>query len=119
LSNLASILRAEPGLTIEVEGHTDDRGDATYLERLSAQRAGLIHHLLVRQGVPLASVVARGYGKSRPVASNATASGREQNRRVEIVISGAPIGNMATWDRSYSLTPGVPQATRVVDVTRR
>ena len=105
LSSIAAIVRAQPGLMVEVEGHMDDRGDAVYLERLSAERAGTIQHLLVRQGIPQTAVVARGYGRSRPVASNATAAGREQNRRVEIVISGEPIGNMATWDRSYSVTP--------------
>ena len=105
LSNIASVVRAHPGLMVEVEGHTDDRGDAVYLERLSAERAGTIQHLLVRQGVPLASIVARGYGRSRPAASNATPAGRERNRRVEIVLSGAPIGNMATWDRSYNVAP--------------
>jgi outer membrane protein OmpA-like peptidoglycan-associated protein len=105
LSSIASIVRAQPGLMVEVEGHTDDRGDAVYLERVSAQRAGTIQHLLVRQGIPQGQIVARGYGRSRPIASNATVSGREQNRRVEIIISGAPIGNMATWDRTYSVVP--------------
>jgi len=105
ISSIASIVRSQPGLVLEVEGHTDDRGDAVYLERLSAWRAATIQNLLVRQGIPQVSVVARGYGRSRPIASNATVAGREQNRRVEIVISGAPIGEMATWDRSYSVVP--------------
>lgn len=49
--------------------------------------------------------MARSWGDSRPLASNASASGREQNRRVEIVISGNPIGDMPYWPKSYTLTP--------------
>jgi outer membrane protein OmpA-like peptidoglycan-associated protein len=105
LANITSILRSQPGLTVEVDGHTDDRGDATYGERLSAERAGMIRNILVRQGLPQNATVARGLGRSRPIASNATASGREQNRRVEITISGSPIGNVASWERGYSVKP--------------
>src|SRR5207344_678704 len=94
LTAIASIIRAQPGLMLEIEGHTDDRGDAAYDERVSLERAGMIRNILVRQGVPQSATYARGFGKSRPIASNATASGREQNRRIEITISGAPIGNM-------------------------
>ena len=105
LSNIASIVRAQPGLMLEIEGHTDDRGDAAYDERVSLERANMIRNILVRQGVPQGNTYARGLGKSHPIASNATASGREQNRRVEITISGAPIGNMALWEQSYRLAP--------------
>src|SRR5581483_40503 len=105
LTNLASIVRSQPGLMLEVDGHTDDRGDPAYAERVSLERASMIRNILVRQGLGQGSTVARGMGRSRPIASNATAAGREQNRRVEITISGAPIGNTASWDRSYSLAP--------------
>jgi outer membrane protein OmpA-like peptidoglycan-associated protein len=105
LTTIASIVRLQPGLTLEIEGHTDDRGDAAYDERVSLDRASMILNILVRQGVPQSATFARGFGKSRPFASNATESGREQNRRVEITISGAPIGNMASWQSSYRLTP--------------
>jgi outer membrane protein OmpA-like peptidoglycan-associated protein len=105
LSNIASIVRAQPGLMLEIEGHTDDRGDAAYDERVSLDRANMIRNILVRQGVPQGNTYARGFGKTHPLASNATASGREQNRRVEITISGAPIGNMALWEQSYRLAP--------------
>jgi len=105
LSNIASIVRAQPGLMLEIEGHTDDRGDAAYDERVSLERANMIRNILVRQGVPQGNTYARGLGKSHPIASNATASGREQNRRVEITISGAAIGNMALWEQSYRLAP--------------
>jgi outer membrane protein OmpA-like peptidoglycan-associated protein len=105
LTAIASIIRAQPGLVLEIEGYTDDRGDAAYDERVSLDRAAMIRNILVRQGVPQGATYARGFGKSRPIASNATASGREQNRRVEITISGTPIGNMAYWQSSYSLAP--------------
>jgi hypothetical protein len=51
------------------------------------------------------AISVRSLGSSRPIASNGTAEGREMNRRVEIAISGATIGNMPYWDRSYSLVP--------------
>ena len=105
LNSIASIIRAQPGLMLEIEGHTDDRGDPAYDERLSLERASMIRNLLVRQGIPQGATYARGFGKARPIASNATAVGREQNRRVEITISGAPIGNMANWESSYSIVP--------------
>jgi outer membrane protein OmpA-like peptidoglycan-associated protein len=105
LTTIASIVRAQPGLMLEIEGHTDDRADAAYGERLSLERAGIIRNVLVRQGVAQSATLARGMGRSRPIASNATASGREQNRRVEITISGTPIGNMANWERSYRVAP--------------
>ena len=105
LANLAAIVRAQPGLLVAVEGHTDDRGDASADERISYDRANAVRTALFGQGVPRDSVSARGWGRSRPVASNATAAGREQNRRVEIVVSGPALGGMAGWERSYSVTP--------------
>jgi outer membrane protein OmpA-like peptidoglycan-associated protein len=105
LTTIASILRAQPGLTVEIDGHTDDRGDGAYGQSLSLERATSIRSILVRQGLPPNATIARGLGGSRPLASNATDSGREQNRRVEITISGTPIGNTAAWDRRYSVVP--------------
>jgi outer membrane protein OmpA-like peptidoglycan-associated protein len=105
LYNIASILRGRPGLNIQIEGFTDDRGDARSDERLSFERANAVRTVLVRQGLPQNWVIARGLGKERPIASNATPTGREQNRRVEILISGEPLGSMAGWERSYTVTP--------------
>src|SRR5262249_14500520 len=105
LATIASIVRDQPGLLLEVEGHTDDRGDPAYAERLSLERASMIRNILVRQGVVQSATLARGMGRARPIGSNATAPGREQNRRVEITISGPPLGSMATWERSYSVVP--------------
>ena len=83
---------AHPGLTLEVEGHTDSTGSDELNQKLSEQRATTVQTYLISQGLPAANVTARGFGKTVPVAENSTAAGRQQNRRVEIVISGEVIG---------------------------
>jgi len=95
LSRIAAILSSQPGLNIEVEGHA----------RLSNERADAVRDILIRDGAPAGAISARGLGDSRPIVSNATAAGREQNRRVEIVISGDPIGQMPYWAKAYTLVP--------------
>jgi outer membrane protein OmpA-like peptidoglycan-associated protein len=92
LAKISGILLAHPGLNIEVEGHTDSVGAADYNQRLSEARANSVHDYLIRQGVPPTTVATTGFGKSQPVASNATAAGRQQNRRVELVVTGEAIG---------------------------
>jgi len=63
-----------------------------------------VRRMLVGRGLPPTAVIARGLGNTHPLVSNASPGGRIQNRRVEIVISGDPIGNMPFWDRSYTLS---------------
>jgi len=92
LAKVSGILLAYPGLKIQVEGHTDAVGSDEYNMKLSQQRADGVREYLVSQGVPGQTVVATGLGKADPVASNDTAAGRQQNRRVEMVVSGDPIG---------------------------
>jgi outer membrane protein OmpA-like peptidoglycan-associated protein len=92
MAKVAGILLAYPGLKIQVEGHTDSVGSDEYNLKLSQQRAGSVRDYLVAQAVPAASVTAIGLGKADPVASNDNAAGRQQNRRVELVVSGEPIG---------------------------
>jgi len=92
LAKVSGILLAYPGLKIQVEGHTDAVGSDDYNMKLSQQRADSVREYLVTQGVPGQTVVATGLGKADPVASNDTAAGRQQNRRVEMVVSGDPIG---------------------------
>jgi outer membrane protein OmpA-like peptidoglycan-associated protein len=104
LALVAGMLSARPDLTVYVEGFTDDRGNAVDQRAMSERRAREVRATLVGNGMPAGSVLAAGLGGTRPVVSNASASGREQNRRVEIVISGPSIGGMALWDRTYSLT---------------
>jgi outer membrane protein OmpA-like peptidoglycan-associated protein len=92
LAKVSGILLAYPGLKIQLEGHTDSIGTDDYNMKLSEQRADAVSDYLVSQGVPATSLSAVGLGKSNPVASNDTESGRQQNRRVEMVVSGEPIG---------------------------
>ncbi len=99
LMRIAAMLKAHPDLVVRVEGFTDDRQRGDICER----RAEAVRTMLVRYGVAPNSIQMLNYGSSRPLESNATASGREQNRRVEVVVAGPSIGGMALWDRTYSL----------------
>jgi outer membrane protein OmpA-like peptidoglycan-associated protein len=92
LARVGGILVSHPGLVIEVEGHTDSDGSEGMNQTLSENRAGAVRDYLLSQGVPEASIVSRGFGEAHPVATNDTAEGKSQNRRVEIVVSGTPIG---------------------------
>src|SRR5215475_7901110 len=92
LAKVSGIVIAHPGLHLEVEGHTDSVGGEEYNQRLSENRAGAVRDYLVQQGIAGDGIVARGLGKTQPVASNDTPEGRQQNRRVELVLSGEAIG---------------------------
>jgi outer membrane protein OmpA-like peptidoglycan-associated protein len=92
LAKVAGIVSGHPGLRLDVEGHTDSIGGDDYNQRLSEQRGVTVRDYLTQQGMPVSSVTAKGLGKTQPVASNDTAQGRQQNRRVELVISGEVIG---------------------------
>jgi len=95
LAKVAGILLAYPGLNIEVGGYTDNVGGDVMNPTLSENRAGSVRDYLVQQGVTTGSVSAKGFGNTLPVASNDSSSGRQQNRRVELVVSGDAIGNPA------------------------
>jgi outer membrane protein OmpA-like peptidoglycan-associated protein len=92
MAKVSGILLAYPGLKLQLEGHTDAIGSDDYNLKLSQQRADAVRDFLVEQGVSLANISAVGLGKDSPVASNDTAAGRQQNRRVELVVSGDVIG---------------------------
>ncbi|HXS97492.1 MAG TPA: OmpA family protein [Candidatus Limnocylindrales bacterium] len=92
LAKVAGIVSGHPGLKLDVEGHTDSVGGDDYNQRLSEQRGDAVRDYLTQAGMPAASVTAKGLGKTQPVASNDTPQGRQQNRRVELVISGDVIG---------------------------
>ena len=96
LARVAGILASHPDLKIEIEGHTDSVGGDDYNQRLSEHRAESVRAYLVQQKITPTSVDAEGFGESRPVASNATPAGRQQNRRVELVVSGESIGRTAS-----------------------
>jgi TolA protein len=87
-----NIVLAHPGLNLDIEGHTDSTGSDELNQKLSDQRADSVRKYLIAQGLPETSLIAVGFGKSMPVADNATAAGRQQNRRVEIIVSGEVIG---------------------------
>ena len=93
LAKVAGILLAYPGLDIAVGGYTDNVGGDAMNQKLSENRAGSVRDYLVQQGVATGSVTARGFGNSLAVASNDNAAGRQQNRRVELVVSGEAIGH--------------------------
>jgi outer membrane protein OmpA-like peptidoglycan-associated protein len=93
LAKVAGILLAYPGLNIEVGGYTDNVGSDQMNQTLSENRAGSVRDYLVKEGVLTNSVSARGFGNTLPVASNDESAGRQQNRRVELLVSGEAIGS--------------------------
>jgi outer membrane protein OmpA-like peptidoglycan-associated protein len=103
LSKFTGIVLAHPGLNLSVEGYTDSVGSATFNQTLSEQRANAVRDYLVQQGLDPTTISATGFGEANPVADNSTAAGRQQNRRVEIIISGEVIGT------KIGTTPGTAQ----------
>ena len=101
VARIAAVLASHPRLRVDVEGYTDSAATTA----TSSARAQAVEGILLGRGLPQSSVSARGLGDTRPLASNSSPAGREQNRRVEIVISGDSIGNLPYWDRTYSLLP--------------
>jgi len=92
LAKISGIILAYPDLRLAIEGNTDSVGGDAMNQELSEQRAGAVRDYLAKQNIPLTSMTSRGFGKTQPVASNDTAEGRQQNRRVEMIVSGDVIG---------------------------
>jgi outer membrane protein OmpA-like peptidoglycan-associated protein len=92
LAKISGIVLGYPSLKLAIEGNTDNIGSESFNQQLSEQRAEGVRTYLTQQGVPGSSTTSTGYGKSRPIASNSTSEGRQQNRRVELVVSGEVIG---------------------------
>jgi outer membrane protein OmpA-like peptidoglycan-associated protein len=92
LAKVAGILSGHPGLRLDVEGHTDNVGGDSYNQDLSEHRGSAVRDYLTQQGMQQGSVTTKGFGKTQPIATNETPAGRQQNRRVELVISGEVIG---------------------------
>jgi flagellar motor protein MotB len=105
VQRIAAIVLSNPGLRVEVEGHSDSESDSP----LAWKRAEAVRQALIARGLSPNSVTSRGLGTTRPLMSNQTAAGREANERVEIVISGDPIGNLPFWDKTYPLRIGGSQ----------
>jgi OmpA-OmpF porin, OOP family len=85
LAQVLELMRADPGLRLAVEGHTDGSGDPAHNQSLSGRRAAAVVAELTRQGIDASRLASAGYGATRPVASNADDAGKARNRRVELV----------------------------------
>lgn len=109
LAKVSGIVLAYQGLHLAIEGHTDSVGTDEYNRRLSEQRAQAVSDYLVAQGISQDTISASGFGKSEPVASNDTPEGRQQNRRVELVVSGNAIGNAADTTAGGSASLAAPK----------
>jgi outer membrane exchange protein TraA len=86
LNEVVDVLRAHPTMEVRIEGHTDNRGKASYNQRLSEERAGAVRNYLIAAGIEAGRLSAVGYGMDRPIADNKTKAGREMNRRTEFLI---------------------------------
>ena len=110
LAKVAGILQAYPGLKLQVEGYTDSVGGEAYNQKLSENRADAVRDFLLAQGVSHDNITSTGYGESHPAADNNTASGRSQNRRVQLVVSGDAIGvQQSSPQASAVVAPAAPQ----------
>jgi outer membrane protein OmpA-like peptidoglycan-associated protein len=87
LNRVAQFMQGQSNVKIRIEGHTDSRGSASYNDSLSQRRADAVYHALVSRGVDSSRIQSVGRGMELPVASNDTAEGRQQNRRVELIFS--------------------------------
>ena len=105
LAKVSGIVLAYPSLHLQIEGHTDSVGGDEYNQSLSEKRAGAVREYLVQQGITGDSIEARGFGKTQPIASNDTSEGRQQNRRVELVLSGDAIGKAAEAAPATAVQP--------------
>lgn len=113
LAKVAGILLSYPDIHVEIDGFTDSTGSQAFNERLSQERADAVRNYLASQGVNLGSMTTQGLGPSQPIASNATPSGRQQNRRVELVVSGSSIGQVGqnTEPNQQAAPASVPRQT--------
>jgi outer membrane protein OmpA-like peptidoglycan-associated protein len=102
LAKISGIVLGYPSLKLAIEGNTDSVGTEAFNQQLSEQRAEGVRTYLTQQGVPESATTATGFGKTRPIATNDTSEGRQQNRRVELVVSGEVIGTKII---SLSLQP--------------
>ena len=92
LAKVAGVISGHAGLKLEVEGHTDSVGSDEYNQTLSEKRGEAVREYLTAQGIAPESVTSRGFGETQPTGSNDNAAGRQENRRVELVVSGEIIG---------------------------
>jgi len=84
LTSIAEIMKEYPTTVFHIEGHTDSQGGDDYNLNLSKERASSVREFLISKGTPANRLTSEGYGESRPISSNNTSKGRQENRRVEI-----------------------------------
>jgi outer membrane protein OmpA-like peptidoglycan-associated protein len=116
LARISGIVLAYPELRIEVEGHTDSIGSDEFNQPLSEKRAASVRDYLVDSGVSFNNVIARGLGKTRPIADNSTTGGRKLNRRVEMIVSGDVIGTRIGYGTDSRTNPATRPTTLPVSV---
>jgi outer membrane protein OmpA-like peptidoglycan-associated protein len=105
LAKISGIVLAYPDLRLAIEGNTDSVGSDAMNQELSERRASAVMDYLAQQSIPQASMTSQGFGKTQPVASNDTAEGRQQNRRVELIVSGDVIGTtIGTVSQNFPLS---------------
>jgi outer membrane protein OmpA-like peptidoglycan-associated protein len=109
LAKVSGIVLAYPSLHVAIEGHTDSVGSDDYNQQLSERRAQAVRDYFVQQGINSTNVEAHGYGKTEPIATNDTPEGRQQNRRVELILSGDAIGNAADETKPQTVSSAQPQ----------
>lgn len=118
LAKVAGILLAYPDIRVEIDGYTDSTGSLDFNQKLSMARAGSVESYLAQQGVAGTSMTTQGFGPSDPIASNDTARGRQQNRRVEMVVSGESIGAAASMGGTGPVQPPASQPATMPQETQ-
>lgn len=112
LARISGILLAYPTLHVIVEGHTDSIGGDDYNLKLSQRRADAVREYLISNNIPSANIESHGMGKDNPVATNDTAAGRQQNRRVEMIVSGDVIGQPLSSSSPANTNSGLNASSR-------
>jgi outer membrane protein OmpA-like peptidoglycan-associated protein len=112
LARISGILLAYPTLHVVVEGHTDSVGSDEYNMKLSQRRADAVRDYLGSNNIPSANIESHGVGKDDPVATNDTAAGRQQNRRVEMIVSGDVIGQPLSSSTPATTNSGLNASSR-------
>ena len=88
VAKLAAALAKQPAVAVAIAGHTDNLGSASRNAQLSQARSDTVKNTLIAQGVAATRLTAKGYGSTKPIADNATAAGRQKNRRIDFTPSG-------------------------------
>jgi outer membrane protein OmpA-like peptidoglycan-associated protein len=118
LDELITVIQDPEALTwsLEIQGHTDNKGGDAYNQKLSEDRANAVKKYLVDKGVKAERIIAKGFGLTKPIATNDTAEGREKNRRVEFIIKKPNAPTVTTTPESSSLDGLTIRTNRKVEI---